>query len=680
MSDSLFTPPEIDYLSKDFVSFQRLMRDHLATLLPDWEEQNPSDMGNALIELLAYVGDYLSYYQDAVATEAYLGTARRRMSVDRHLRLLDYYLHEGCNARALVQIAVNNEVTLPKKTQLITRSAAPLVIEDGSSTYLRIKAENAHFFETMHETTLIKAHNEIYFYVPEGASEILEKGATSALLQNGNSTETATKLQLKVGDILIFKQVRHPTSGEEGLADTTQRHAVRLTNVAETTFTNQEKQTDHVLRIGWDAVDALPFAMVLKRYGDEETSHVTMAYGNIVLADYGRTTYKLLPAVASKRYAPRLTSRVLTYYEPMLPNLPIAQALKQNPRYGEPAVQLWQVGPQFLGSASGIRFPVRGKANEMWLIDNYDQAQFFFERQGKVHWTTPWSVQRELLNSSSMARDYRVELVDSRDAQLRFGFGDLGWQPQVGDEFVAAYRVGSGEVGNVGLDSIRHIVSPKGLSLADSIAHVTNLLPAVGGRSRERIETARLLAPATVQTQARCVTLPDYENVANRHPEVEEARAERQWIGTKQTVAVHVRRLYGKAIDRRFQHELEQFMLPFRIIGTDIQIREPEVIPVYLEINFTPFPHASRHAVYNALLRTFDSTQVDGFFHPSHFSMGQALYRSQIMGAASVVSGVQTVYLNHFSTKSGDEQFVEEIISVPETAVIYLGKLTITYE
>ena len=64
MADKTFTPPEIDYLSKDFASLRRVMRDHLSSLLPDWEEQNPSDIGNALLDLLAYAGDYLSYYQE----------------------------------------------------------------------------------------------------------------------------------------------------------------------------------------------------------------------------------------------------------------------------------------------------------------------------------------------------------------------------------------------------------------------------------------------------------------------------------------------------------------------------------------------------------------------------------------------------------------------------------------
>ena len=72
--------PEIDYLAKDYASFRQLMLDRLAALAPDWTERNPADLGIALVELLAYVGDHLSYYQDAVATEAYLGTAATRVS------------------------------------------------------------------------------------------------------------------------------------------------------------------------------------------------------------------------------------------------------------------------------------------------------------------------------------------------------------------------------------------------------------------------------------------------------------------------------------------------------------------------------------------------------------------------------------------------------------------------
>jgi predicted phage baseplate assembly protein len=104
-----------NYLARDFSSFRQLLFDRLALNVPDWKERHIPDVGVTLIELLAYVGDYLCYFQDAVGTEAYLHTARQRQSVRRHARLVDYQLDEGCNARAFVQINVSEEVTIDTK-------------------------------------------------------------------------------------------------------------------------------------------------------------------------------------------------------------------------------------------------------------------------------------------------------------------------------------------------------------------------------------------------------------------------------------------------------------------------------------------------------------------------------------------------------------------------------------
>ena len=56
---ALLPAPQIDYLAKDYASFRRLMLDRLAVVMPDWSERNPADLGVALVELLAYVGDQL---------------------------------------------------------------------------------------------------------------------------------------------------------------------------------------------------------------------------------------------------------------------------------------------------------------------------------------------------------------------------------------------------------------------------------------------------------------------------------------------------------------------------------------------------------------------------------------------------------------------------------------------
>ena len=102
------TPPPINYLAKDYGSFRTTILDRLNQLLPGWGGSgSEADFGVVLAELIAYVGDYLSYQQDAVATEAYLETARRRVSLRRHALLVDYHVHDGCNARAWIQLNVS---------------------------------------------------------------------------------------------------------------------------------------------------------------------------------------------------------------------------------------------------------------------------------------------------------------------------------------------------------------------------------------------------------------------------------------------------------------------------------------------------------------------------------------------------------------------------------------------
>src|SRR5262249_26696973 len=112
------------YLAKDYAGFRQLILDRLAVTMPGWKERHVPDIGIALVEVLAYVGDHLSYYQDAVGTEAYLDTARRPISLRRPVRLVDYRMHEGCNARAWVFVETDTDFSLrPEDFYCITEPA-----------------------------------------------------------------------------------------------------------------------------------------------------------------------------------------------------------------------------------------------------------------------------------------------------------------------------------------------------------------------------------------------------------------------------------------------------------------------------------------------------------------------------------------------------------------------------
>ena len=184
--------PEINYLAKDYASFRQLFFDRMGLDVPAWQERHVPDIGVALVEVLAYTADYLSYYQDAVATEAYLGTARRRISVRRHARLVDYRMHEGCNARALVALSLAvGEATLeldnllllaPPPTQL---KVTPGFIDATQLAAARV--QDARIFEPMPldgatSITVIAAQSAMRFYTWGDELCCLPRGSTQAVL------------------------------------------------------------------------------------------------------------------------------------------------------------------------------------------------------------------------------------------------------------------------------------------------------------------------------------------------------------------------------------------------------------------------------------------------------------------------------------------------------------------
>lgn len=223
--------PEIDYLAKDYASFRQLMLDRMALVLPAWRERSPADLGVVLVEALAYVGDYLSYQQDAVATEAYLGTARLRASVRRHARLLDYPMHDGCNARTWLQVELRTDlpdvpVVLPRGTEVLTRStdAPPVIVPPVLDARTAALAAGAEVFQTLHDVRMLAAHNLIPFWTWGQHECCLPRGAVRASLAGHYPG-------LRPGDVLILEEVLGPRTGFAADADSGHRHAVRLTRV-----------------------------------------------------------------------------------------------------------------------------------------------------------------------------------------------------------------------------------------------------------------------------------------------------------------------------------------------------------------------------------------------------------------------------------------------------------------
>lgn len=490
----------------------------------------------------------------------------------------------------------------------------------------------ALIFETLHPITVHAAHNRIRFYAWSEPRTTLQAGATSATLldewrhvwdENWTEVEQICERRLKdlaVGDVLLLEEVRSPTG--RGEPDPNHRHFVRLTGLRrridfitlkENSTTGEVEPPTPVVEITWAPEDALPFAIILGTDGDQP---ISLARGNVVLADHGGTIRgaELQPAVVSETgaYRPRMSARNITYSCPYNHRRALgesaANALRQDPRRALPAVTLESRG-------------------EKWLP------------------------QRDLLSSARDAREFVVETKSDRSSRLRFGDNTLGRRPAGAIRFTASYRLGNGEQGNIGTDSLAYF-DPAGTELLPGEIKVHNPLPAQGGVTWETLEQVKYHAPQAFRRQERAVTPEDYAAMAQRHQEVQKAVATLRWTGSWHTVFLLVDRKGGYPVDTAFKTDLRSFLERFRLARHDLGIEGPRFVPVDIAVRVQVQPGYLTSEVLQTLLRSFIGTAGPQsercFFHPDNFTFGQPVYLSQVVERAMQITGIEWVHLFRF--------------------------------
>ena len=698
--------PEINYLAKDYVSFLQLIRDRLAVIMPEWRERYAPDLGITLIEILAYVGDYLSYYQDAVATEAYLETARRRISVRRHARLMDYALHEGCNARAWVHVKLSegtSECLHPDDVFFITQHPAlankPALTE---SQLNNIAAGSYDTFEPLscNPIPLYADHNEIWFYTWDDSECCLPVGATRATLclpfeastseddsSNKKQQDNGT-IRLKAGDVLLFEEIKGPQSGNPADHDPGHRHFVRLTNV-EPIEDDLAVPPLPLWEIEWHRQDALPFPFCIK---SEKAENVSVARGNIILVDHGRSESDDTADQGAAMDCPpnQLSDAHITHSEPLLFDMPAVNALpasvllQQDPHRAIPMVCLIEQE-----STPDDPEPDGGKSPKAGAPTPESSAQ---SRRAPclIAAAEPseecWVPRFDLLSSGPEDRHFVVEMDSQRRGHLRFGDGELGKAFPAHRERRMYYRVGNGVEGNVGAEKIAHMVlrysaSKDCLLTTEHIDQLRNPLPAVGGIDPEPMTEAKLLAPHMFRQQLqRAVRAEDYAQLATVNTNVQRAAGTLRWNGSWYEAQVTVDPLANIGPTAPLLQTVRRELENFRRIGHDLVVEEAEYVPLILELTICVLPSYVRGQVQAELLEIFSNRILPdrrrGFFHPDNLTFGQPLFTSELIALAQAVPGVESVAVT--TLRRQFDMSNDEAKQVLQTGVLTFGPLEIS--
>jgi predicted phage baseplate assembly protein len=255
--------------------------------------------------------------------------------------------------------------------------------------------------------------------------------------------------------------------------------------------------------------------------------------------------------------------------------------------------------------------------------------------------------QRDLLGSAPDANEFVVEIESDQTAYLRFGDDEYGQQPKPDTVFTATYRAGNGNAGNVGAETLAHIVS-----IDPAITGVRNPLPAAGGIDPETMADIRRDAPQAFRTQMRAVTEDDYARTAEMDSSIQRAAATFRWTGSWHTVFITVDRFDGFPLTSDFETQLRAEIEPYRMAGHDLEIDTPRYVSLEIAMFVCVQPDYFRSDVRAALLDVFSSrTFADGrkgLFQPDFFTFGQTVYLSALYAAAQAVEGVASVQITTF--------------------------------
>jgi hypothetical protein len=178
----------IRYRAGTFVTFRRALLSGIADRpeLREWTTRASDDYGIALLSMWAYIGDILTFYNERIANEAYLGTAVLRESAMRLAALLDYQPDPGVATTAWLSFNAEKDKEVKIPTGLRVQSVPG-------------QDEKPQKFETIQAVQAQARLNRVRTFPQPQAATPLAQNATEALLAPGPIPDLAP------GDKLIVR-------------------------------------------------------------------------------------------------------------------------------------------------------------------------------------------------------------------------------------------------------------------------------------------------------------------------------------------------------------------------------------------------------------------------------------------------------------------------------------------
>lgn len=644
-----FQEPPIDYQAKDYGSFRDVMLDALRARVPGWEPTSEADLDMVLAELFSVAADELSDYQDRVMNEASLASARTRVSLARHARLMDYHIHQGNQASTWLVLEISHAVG-QKSFEL----APNLRVWAGNST-AGLPADDAAVFVSRHDGTR-KVHqflNSLGLYTWSDSITTLKGGSTRADLTLFNALYvgdaaapvaiTTQAAAVEVRDLirnqrvpyLIIQEHLNPRTGVVAGRNPQKRQLLRLIPEGAEAL-NDPITGEWFVRVRWQKTDALRhdycFSVDCPAGGAGIAAgvvrNVSLFHGNLVEVFHGR----------ERRVVFRDEGQPLTLTPDPL------ELHYERSSFGQPA--RWGVICRLPDAA--LAYSRTAPGGDVPPVSTLDLRVGPPGGPGD-----PWDEVPSFIHSLDTSENgdhFVVETDEQRRSVIRFGNGRNGRELPDGAVVECQYQYGEPLDGNVGLDMIVNFdpisVSASPLAPPIQLRACWNPFDVTSGIDREPAhEIIRRVPEAYRHRQLRAVTLADYVARAQEVAGVSRAAACYLWTGSWRTVRVTIDPIGTNELSASLRKEVAAYLDAVRLIGEDLEIRAPQPVPLEIEVVLCARPDVWPEDIQFVLEQEFSAGWTPdgrrGFFHPDEWTFGQPLYASQIVGRALQVDGVE---------------------------------------
>ena len=644
--------PAIDYLAKDYDSFRHALMVAMAERVPGWASTSEADHDQVLIDLFAAAADELSDYQDRVAAEAYLGTTRKRVSLARHARLVDYHLSEGHQASTWLAVdVVGGQAPFTLDDQELVAWTGPKPPADDAVFFASRQGE----LEPAQRQRLDPLLNRLRLHTWRNAQPALAAGSTSADIAPpvglGSQAAADALRDLVRGGLwreMLIAELLNPLTGAVAGQHRGKRQVLRLLPGSDPDAGGAASLFDPVtatwiVRVHWREDDALRFDYSFTTFcpgpPPKTVEDVSMFYGNLLTVYEGRPREVFFREAGSLLPTETDTVKQRTYARLDRFGDGHDWALTQLPDEGPLAYRPTPDGLAPTGELPARSTLVLTVKPPGGAIEGWDEVE-------------------SLVHSDDSAENgdhYMVETDERRRSQLRFGNGRNGRLLPPGAVVHARYQVGVGSAGNIGADQLVNVQALTG-ALMGAVTAATNPLDVTGGRDPEPAERVRRNAPEAFRArQLRAVTLADYVSRAEEVEGVSRAVARYAWTGSWRTVRIAIDPAGFTALGDARSDALWDALRPrvadhleaVRLIGEDLELRPPRYVPLEIHVDVCAGEPYWREDLRFVLEQEFsDGWTSDGrrgFFHPDEWTFGQALHRSAIEGRIARIAGIEHV-------------------------------------